>query len=112
MIIGPYKADGTTWGCDRDVCNGNFIDGSYDYVGSDQFPYVVGCWGPGPDPAYGPTCSTNACSARSTTSQTTTGSSTTTGGSTSDDTMVETESAFETFASASAIFVGALAILI
>ena len=27
MIIGPHKSDGSTWGCDRDVCNGNFIDG-------------------------------------------------------------------------------------
>ena len=61
MIIGPYKSDGSTWGCDRDVCNGKFIDGSYVYVGSDRFPYVAGCWGPGPAIGYAPTCSTNGC---------------------------------------------------
>ena len=64
MIIGPYKPDGTTWGCDRDVCNGNFIDGQYVYVGSSSFPYVVGCWGPGPDPKHAPTCTNNGCSSR------------------------------------------------
>ena len=52
MIIGPWKENGEIWGCDRDVCNGAFVDGSYVYVGSDNFPYVVGCWGPGPDPLY------------------------------------------------------------
>ena len=26
LILGPYKQDGSTWGCaDRDVCNGAFI---------------------------------------------------------------------------------------
>ena len=35
VIIGPYKSDGSTWGCDRDICNGTFIDGQYVYVGSD-----------------------------------------------------------------------------
>ena len=64
MIIGPYKKDGTNWGCDRDVCNGNFIDGQYVYVGSSSFPYVVGCWGPGPEPEFAPTCTNNGCSAR------------------------------------------------
>lgn len=61
MIIGPYKPDGTTWGCERDVCNGAFVDGSYVYVGSDNFPYVVGCWGPGPDPLYKPSCTNSGC---------------------------------------------------
>ena len=61
MIIGPYKENGEIWGCDRDACNGAFVDGSYVYVGSDNFPYVVGCWGPGPDPLYEPTCSTSGC---------------------------------------------------
>ena len=72
MIIGPYKPDGTTWGCDRDVCNGVFLNSSYVYVGSDNFPYVVGCWGPGPEHVHAPTCSNNGCGARS-------GSSTNTG---------------------------------
>ena len=62
IVIGPYKSDGTTWGCaDRDVCNGAFVNGSYVYVGSDTFPYVVGCWGPGPAPLYEPGCSSNGC---------------------------------------------------
>jgi len=69
MIIGPYKADGTTWGCDRDVCNGAFVDGSYVYVGSDNFPYVVGCWGPGPDPLYQPGCSSSGCGSRASETQ-------------------------------------------
>ena len=62
VIIGPYKADGTTWQCnDRDACNGTFINGQYVYVGSDQFPYVVGCWGPAPESTYMPSCTTNGC---------------------------------------------------
>ena len=63
MIMGPYKGtDGSTWGCaDRDVCNGAFIDDVYVYVGSETFPYVVGCWGPGPAVNYAPTCSSSGC---------------------------------------------------
>ena len=62
IIIGPYKSDGSTWGCsDRDVCNGAFVNGSYVYVGSSTFPYNVGCWGPGPDPLYQVGCSSNSC---------------------------------------------------
>ena len=62
VILGPYKSDGTTWGCaDRDVCNGAFVDGSYVYVGSDTFPYVVGCWGPGPAHQYVPGCTNSGC---------------------------------------------------
>ena len=61
MIIGPYKENGEIWGCDRDVCNGAFVEGSYVYVGSDQFPYNLGCWGPGPDPLYQPSCTNSGC---------------------------------------------------
>ena len=62
IIIGPHKSDGTVWDCaDRDVCNGAFVEGSYVYVGSSTFPYVVGCWGPGPAHQYQPGCSTNSC---------------------------------------------------
>jgi len=64
VLLGPYKSDGTSWDCaDRDVCNGAFVDGSYVYVGSDTFPYVVGCWGPGPDTLHVPGCTTNGCGA-------------------------------------------------
>jgi len=62
VVIGPYKSDGDNWGCDdRDACNGAFVDGSYVYVGSSTFPYVVGCWGPGPDASWAPTCSSSGC---------------------------------------------------
>ena len=46
---------------DRDQCNGAFIDGQYVYVGSHEFPYVVGCWGPGPEVEFAPDCSNNTC---------------------------------------------------
>ena len=67
MIMGPYKGtDGSTWACaDRDVCNGAFIDDVYVYVGSETFPYVVGCWGPGPAVNYAPTCSSSGCGGES-----------------------------------------------
>ena len=67
LIMGPYKdANGTRWSCsNRDVCNGAFIGNQYVYVGSDTFPYVVGCWGPGPKPDYKPCCSNTACGSKS-----------------------------------------------
>jgi hypothetical protein len=48
-IVGPYNSDGELWACDEhDFCNGAFLDdGSYAYVMTTTFPYVVGCWGPG-----------------------------------------------------------------
>lgn len=63
LIMGPYKNDqGDEWTCqDRDVCNGAFIGDQYVYVGSKEFPYVVGCWGPGPAPEYQPGCTNNGC---------------------------------------------------
>lgn len=50
VIYGPYNESGELWGCDdHDVCNGFFLaDGSYGYASTVTFPYVVGCWGPGP----------------------------------------------------------------
>lgn len=48
VIKGPYNSNGELWQCDdHDVCNGAFLnDGSYAYVTTTTFPYVVGCWGP------------------------------------------------------------------
>lgn len=48
VIVGPYNANGELWICDEhDFCNGTFITGgSYAYVLTSTFPYVVGCWGP------------------------------------------------------------------
>ena len=50
IIVGPYNSDGELWSCDdHDVCNGVFLsDNSYAYAMTYTFPYVVGCWGPGP----------------------------------------------------------------
>lgn len=49
VIVGPYNEAGELWACDEhDFCNGTFLaDGSYAYVMTTTFPYVVGCWGPG-----------------------------------------------------------------
>ena len=66
IIVGPYNADGELWSCDEhDVCNGTFIaDGSYVYVATSTFPYIVGCWGPGATEYSGvaKSCSSNSCS--------------------------------------------------
>lgn len=64
VIYGPYNSDGETWGCDdHDVCNGFYLeDGSYGYASTTTFPYIVGCWGPGPAQTYGTTCTSNGCS--------------------------------------------------
>jgi len=50
VIYGPYNKQGEIWNCeDHDVCNGFFLDdGSYAYASTITFPYIVGCWGPGP----------------------------------------------------------------
>ncbi len=62
LIYGPYKEDGSFWGCaDHDVCNGAFIDGNYAYVSTKTFPYILGCFGPGPQQTFDVTCSTNSC---------------------------------------------------
>ena len=67
IIIGPYNKDGELFECDdHDVCNGVFLsDNSYAYVTTQRFPYVVGCWGPGPQQTYAvsSTCSSQGCSA-------------------------------------------------
>lgn len=65
VIKGPYNEDGELWDCDdHDVCNGTFMeDGSYVYVTTKTFPYVVGCWGPGPKQtiAVSSDCSSSSC---------------------------------------------------
>ena len=50
VIYGPYNEQGEIWNCeDHDVCNGFFTAaGSYAYASTTTFPYVIGCWGPGP----------------------------------------------------------------
>ena len=64
IIVGPYNDDGELWSCDEhDVCNGVFLsDNSYAYAMTYTFPYVVGCWGPGPDQEFKATCTSRSCS--------------------------------------------------
>lgn len=62
LIYGPYNADGDFWGCDEhDVCNGAFVEGNYAYVSTKQFPYILGCFGPGPQQTFQVTCSDSSC---------------------------------------------------
>lgn len=67
VIVGPYNSSGETWDCDEhDICNGTFLsDGSYAYVATKTFPYIVGCWGPSEEQKhYVPSsCSTTGCGA-------------------------------------------------
>lgn len=73
VIYGPYNADDELWSCDDvDLCNGFFLaDGAYAYATTTFFPYVVGCWGPGPAaPDSGvylhehmPSCTSSGCGA-------------------------------------------------
>lgn len=62
MIYGPYNDKGNFWGCDdHDVCNGAFIEGNYVYLSTKTFPYVLGCFGPGPQQTLAVTCSESSC---------------------------------------------------
>lgn len=64
VIQGPFNEDDELWSCDDvDICNGFFMaDGSYAYAATTFYPYLVGCWGPGPSTkTHIPGCSTNAC---------------------------------------------------
>ena len=64
LIVGPYNEEGNWWGCqERDICNGAFIgdDNQYVYVATTTFPYVAGCWGPGPIQEYEADCSNSNC---------------------------------------------------
>ena len=65
VIKGPYNADGELWSCDEhDICNGVFLsDGSYAYVATETFPYIVGCWGPAHEQTVAASCSSNTCGA-------------------------------------------------
>ena len=63
IIVGPYNKDGELWSCDdHDVCNGVFLaDNSYAYAMTYTYPYVVGCWGPGPNQVYSAGCTSRSC---------------------------------------------------
>lgn len=66
IIVGPYNNNGELYECDdHDVCNGVFLeDNSYAYVTTQRFPYVAGCWGPGPQQKFAikSTCTVDGCS--------------------------------------------------
>jgi hypothetical protein len=61
VIYGPYLSAGTRVTSGFDVCNGMFYDsiGNYGYFATYTYPYLVGCFGPGNYPSFGPNCTTN-----------------------------------------------------
>jgi len=60
ILYSPYKSDGTLYSyCDVDVCNGKVMGDIYGYVATTFHPYFVGCWGPGNNPNFTQSCSTN-----------------------------------------------------
>jgi len=60
ILWGPYDSTGNLWtGCEIDVCNGLKLDGYYGYVSSMFHPYFWGCFGPGNQPSYNQSCSSN-----------------------------------------------------
>jgi len=63
-IYGPYNSDGELWTCDdHDICNGRFFDnGTYGYVATTTFPYIVGCFGPADQQTAKVTCTESSCS--------------------------------------------------
>ena len=62
MIWGPYDENGELWDCaDHDICNGAFIDGNYVYLSTTTFPYILGCFGPGPTQSYQASCTSGGC---------------------------------------------------
>jgi hypothetical protein len=63
-IYGPYLSAGTRVTSGFDVCNGMFHDsiGNYAYFATSTYPYLVGCFGPGNYPSFGPNCTINGVS--------------------------------------------------
>ncbi len=64
VIYGPYLSSNTRVTSGFDVCNGMFYDsnGNYAYFATSTYPYLVGCFGPGNYPSFGPNCTTNGVS--------------------------------------------------
>ncbi|CAF0898891.1 unnamed protein product [Adineta steineri] len=64
VIYGPYLSSGTRVTTGFDVCNGMFYDsiGNYAYFATSTYPYLVGCFGPGNYPLFGPNCTSNGVS--------------------------------------------------
>jgi len=64
VIYGPYLSANTRVTSGFDVCNGMFYDsiGNYAYFATSTYPYLVGYFGPGNYPSFGPNCTTNGVS--------------------------------------------------
>ena len=64
VVYGPYLSANTRVTSGFDICNGMFYDsiGNYAYFATSTYPYLVGCFGPGNYPSFGPNCTTNGVS--------------------------------------------------
>jgi hypothetical protein len=64
VIYGPYLSANNRVTSGFDVCNGMFYDsiGNYAYFATSTYPYLVGYFGPGNYPSFGPNCTTNGVS--------------------------------------------------
>jgi hypothetical protein len=67
VVYGPYLSSNNRVTSGFDVCNGMFYDsiGNYAYFATSTYPYLVGCFGPGNYPSFGPNCTTNGASSYS-----------------------------------------------
>ncbi len=67
VIYSPYLSTNTQVTSGFDVCNGMFYDsiGNYAYFARSTYPYLVGCFGLGNYPSFGPNCTTNGVSSYS-----------------------------------------------
>ncbi len=115
VIYGPYLSANTRVTSGFDVCNGMFYDsiGNYAYFATSTYPYLVGCFGPGNYPSFGPNCTTNGASSynmssyassflsNSTNSTSASTSSTTTTSSSSSSTTMSSSSSSSTTMSSS-----------
>jgi hypothetical protein len=63
IVLGPWNANGELWDCNKhDICNGAFLaDGSYAYVSTSTFPYILGCFGPAAAQNQKASCSNWGC---------------------------------------------------
>lgn len=70
VIYGPYKSTGSEYDCSTfDQCGGTTMtDGDYGYIWHTTFPYTMNCFGPGDTLVYSASCSSNDCSASSSSS--------------------------------------------
>ena len=61
IIYGPYLSSGTNINSGVDICNGMFYNSGRDYAyfATRKYPYIIGCFGPGNYPSFGPKCTTN-----------------------------------------------------